>query len=81
VDQGGSVKKMLSDESIKVAPEPKHCEQCRHFGHWLPVQVGDRIDYGIHCWCKLHKSVTADPANGCEFWLEREKTIPASSGL
>ena len=72
------MKKLPETDSPNPARESHHCEECRHFGHWLPVQGGDQIDYGVHCWCKLHKSVTADPANGCHFWLEKEKTIPAS---
>ncbi|MFZ4478677.1 MAG: hypothetical protein ACOYNZ_02145 [Rhodoferax sp.] len=67
-----------SADDISSGRESKHCEQCRHFGHWLPVQIGDQIDYSVHCWCRLHKNVTTDPANGCEFWLEKEKTIPAN---
>ena len=77
-EPGHGMRRPLSTDLIEPARETKHCEQCRHFGHWLPIQVGDQIDYSVHCWCKLHKSVTADPANGCAFWLEKEITIPSS---
>lgn len=54
-------------------PDPLHprpCDQCRHFGQWLPIQVGDEIRHDVHCWCArpANLGVIAMPNGGCAYW-------------
>lgn len=50
--------------------QPKPCDQCRHFGHWIAVDVAGIERGDLHCWCArpgAHQ-VIARPLFGCAFW-------------
>lgn len=40
--------------------EPRHCQDCKHFGHWIAGKS--------HVWCLDGQYVQATPATGCVYW-------------
>lgn len=50
--------------------QPKPCDQCRHFGYWIAVDVAGTVRGDVHCWCQRPAShqVIARPMFGCAFW-------------
>lgn len=55
--------------------QPKPCEQCRHFGYWIAVDVAGIERGDVHCWCQRPggHTVVARPMYGCAFWVKADQ--------
>ena len=65
----------MNTSAIAHPKTPHHCDQCRHWGGWAPIKVGNEVKYDVHgiCLDRRHCKTIPDPANGCSLWTQMQK--------
>lgn len=48
-----------------------NCNQCQHFGGWIPTTIDGRRRW-VHGWCLHGHQVIARPLAGCAYWVQVE---------
>lgn len=53
------------------------CNQCSHYGGWVPTIVGGRRQW-IYGWCLRHRQMATQPLLGCAHFnqVEPARTAP-----